>query len=110
MNSLALRPLFTSLALIASLAMAPHAAVAQSSEAEFYKGKTVRLVVGYGPGGGYDIYARMIGPYISKALGTTVIVENQPGAGGVTALNRIMTGPPAVASLAPERSTCAIVR
>ena len=66
---------------------------AQSSE-EFYKGKTVRLVVGYGPGGGYDVYARMISPYISKALGANVVVENQPGAGGITALNRIATSQP----------------
>ena len=60
-------------------------AQAQSPE-EFFKGKTVRIVVGYGPGGGYDIYARMIAPYIAKALGASVIVENQPGAGGITAL------------------------
>jgi tripartite-type tricarboxylate transporter receptor subunit TctC len=68
-------------------------ATAQTSE-EFYKGKTIRLVVGYGPGGGYDVYARMISPYIGKALGANVVVENQPGAGGITALNRIATTPP----------------
>jgi tripartite-type tricarboxylate transporter receptor subunit TctC len=68
-------------------------AAAQSPE-EVYKGKTLRLVVGYGPGGGYDIYARMIAPYIGKALGANVVVENQPGAGGITALNRTMTNPP----------------
>jgi tripartite-type tricarboxylate transporter receptor subunit TctC len=33
---------------------------AQESEAAFFKGKTVRIIVGYGPGGGYDAYARMI--------------------------------------------------
>ena len=68
-------------------------AQAQSPE-EFFKGKTVRIVVGYGPGGGYDIYARMIAPYLAKAIGASVIVENQPGAGGITALNRTMTNPP----------------
>ena len=82
------------LPLLAALTLAPQIATAQTTEADFYKGKTVRLVVGYGPGGGYDIYARMIAPYIARALGTNVIIENQPGAGGVTALNRIMTAPP----------------
>jgi len=78
---------------LAGLGLGPQQAAAQSQE-EFYKGKNVRIVVGYGPGGGYDIYARMIAPYISKTLGANVIVENQPGAGGITALNRIATAPP----------------
>jgi tripartite-type tricarboxylate transporter receptor subunit TctC len=74
-------------ALIALLV--PGLAQAQTPEAEaaFFKGKNVRLTVGYGPGGGYDVYARMIAPHLSKQLGATVIVENQPGAGGITALN-----------------------
>ena len=49
---------------------------AQSSEAEFFHGKTVRIVVGSGSGGGYDIYARLIAPYLSRALNATAIVEN----------------------------------
>lgn len=64
------------------------------SPAVFYKGKTVHLVVGYGPGGGYDAYARMIAPPLSKALGASVVVENQPGAGGLNALNRTYTAAP----------------
>jgi len=67
---------------------------AQSAEEAYYKGKTVKMIVGYGPGGGYDAYARMLAPHLSKALGATVVVENQPGAGGLTALNRIYTAPP----------------
>lgn len=71
-------------------------AQAQTPEAEaaFFKGKTVRLTVGYGPGGGYDVYARMIGPHITKHLGATIIVENQPGAGGITALNATSVAAP----------------
>lgn len=76
-----------------ALAFSALPAFSQSSE-DFYKGKTVRLVVGYGPGGGYDVYARMISPYLSKAIGASVVVENQPGAGGITALNRIATSTP----------------
>ena len=67
----------------------PSAAQAQGADAAFFKGKTVKIVVGYGPGGGYDAYARMLAGPIGEKLGATVIVENQPGAGGVNALNRI---------------------
>lgn len=70
------------------------AAVAQDAEQAFFQGKTVRLIVGYGPGGGYDAYARLIGPPLAKILGATVVVENQPGAGGLVALNRLYTAPP----------------
>lgn len=53
------------------------------------KGKTVRLVVGTDPGGGYDAYARLIAPFLAKELGAEVVVENQPGAGGLKALNSL---------------------
>ena len=64
-------------------------AQAQQTGASFYEGKTIKFVVGYGPGGGYDAYARMLAGPIGEKLGATVVVENQPGAGGVNALNRI---------------------
>jgi tripartite-type tricarboxylate transporter receptor subunit TctC len=87
------RTLLPALALAAVVGLAAAPASAQENEAAFFKGKTVRIIVGFGPGGGYDAYARMIEPYLAKALGATVIVENQPGAGGVTALNRIYGAP-----------------
>jgi tripartite-type tricarboxylate transporter receptor subunit TctC len=52
------------------------------------------MVVGSGTGGGYDIFSRMIAPYLAKVLGTTVVVENQPGAGGMLALNKLYIAPP----------------
>jgi tripartite-type tricarboxylate transporter receptor subunit TctC len=67
---------------------------AQDAEKAFYAGKTVRMVVGSGTGGGYDIFSRMIAPYLAKVLGTTVVVENQPGAGGLLALNKLYLAPP----------------
>jgi tripartite-type tricarboxylate transporter receptor subunit TctC len=72
-------------------------AAAQSNtdaEARYFKDKSVRIVVGYGPGGGYDAYARMISPYLAKVLGASIVVENMPGAGGIIALNRTATLPP----------------
>lgn len=74
-------------------AFAP-AAQAQSDEAAFFKGKTVRIIVGFSPGGGYDAYARMIAPYMAQRLGANVIVENMPGAGSMTAMNALYAAEP----------------
>src|SRR5262245_13324882 len=52
------------------------------------------MVVGSATGGGYDIYSRLIAPYLARALGATVIVENQPGAGGLISLNRLYVTEP----------------
>ncbi len=53
------------------------------------KGDVVKLVVGYSPGGGYDTYARMVAPYLAEELEAEVVIENQPGAGGLLALNSL---------------------
>lgn len=73
--------------LAAGLTALPSPVRAQDAKT-FFQANTVRIVVGSATGGGYDLFARLIAPYLGKALGTTVIVENQPGAGGLTALNR----------------------
>ncbi|HEV8534365.1 MAG TPA: hypothetical protein VGR87_01405 [Candidatus Limnocylindria bacterium] len=64
--------------------------------ASFYSGKTVRLIVGYTPGGGYDTYARLLAAHIGKYIpGTpTVIVENMDGAGSLKAANHLFTTAP----------------
>src|SRR5262245_26334038 len=80
------------LSLMCSLAASP--ASAQNAEKEFFAGKTVKIVVGSAVGCGYDVYSRLIAPYLAKVLGTHVIVENQPGAGGLIALNRLYVTPP----------------
>lgn len=54
------------------------------------KGETVRIYVGFSPGGGYDAYARMLAPLFEKKTGATVVVENKPGGGGLTALNQLV--------------------
>jgi tripartite-type tricarboxylate transporter receptor subunit TctC len=58
---------------------------------EFYQGKTVRFVVGYAPGGGYDTYTRVIARHIHKYIpgNPTVIVENMEGAGSLLAANHV---------------------
>jgi tripartite-type tricarboxylate transporter receptor subunit TctC len=59
--------------------------------ADFYRGKTVRIVVGFAAGGGYDTYSRVIGRHIRKYIpgNPTVIVENMPGAGSILATNHL---------------------
>jgi putative tricarboxylic transport membrane protein len=74
--------------------VSPSPGRAQEAEKAFFAGKTVRMVVGSGVGGGYDVFSRIIAPYLARTLGTTVIVENQPGAGGLIALNRLYVAPP----------------
>ncbi len=77
------------LALVFSMT-ALHAVNAQSPE-EFYKGKTVTLIVSAAPGGGADLYARSFVKYLSKYLPGTpnVIINNLPGAGGLTAAGQL---------------------
>src|ERR1700732_3038714 len=59
--------------------------------ADFYKGKTVSLVVGSSTGGGYDTMTRAVARFIGKHIpgNPTVVVRNMPGAGGITAMNYI---------------------
>jgi tripartite-type tricarboxylate transporter receptor subunit TctC len=59
----------------------------------YFKDKTITFVVGFGAGGGYDAYARMLAPYFERELGAKVIVVNKPGAGGMSALNRLSKAP-----------------
>src|SRR5919197_5463397 len=58
---------------------------------DFYKGKTVRIVVGFAAGGGYDTYARLISRYLGKYIpgNPTIVVENQVGAGSLLAANTV---------------------
>jgi hypothetical protein len=59
--------------------------------ADVFRGQTVRLVVGVGPGGGQDTYARVIAPHLGRHLPgrPTVVVENMPGAGGLVAASHL---------------------
>jgi tripartite-type tricarboxylate transporter receptor subunit TctC len=56
---------------------------------DFYAGKQVEVIVGSGPGGGYDTYGRLLARHLAKYLpgNPTVVVQNMPGAGGLRAAN-----------------------
>lgn len=70
------------------LAISPPLLAQQES---FYKGKTMRIVVGFTPGGGFDLWARAIAQHISKHIpgNPQVMVQNMPGAGSMTAANYV---------------------
>ncbi len=59
--------------------------------ADFYKGKQVNLIVGYGPGGGYDIYARVLARHFGRFIpgNPNIVVQNMPGAGSLRAANHL---------------------
>src|SRR6187551_2248891 len=58
---------------------------------EFYRGKTLRMLIGYGPGGGYDIYGRLVAELLPRHLPgkPTIIAQNMPGAGSFVAAKYI---------------------
>jgi tripartite-type tricarboxylate transporter receptor subunit TctC len=57
--------------------------------ADFYSGKSVQLVIGYAPGGGYDVYARALARYMGRHIpgNPSIVVQNMPGAGSIKAAN-----------------------
>jgi tripartite-type tricarboxylate transporter receptor subunit TctC len=59
--------------------------------ADFYRGKRINLIVSYGTGGGYDVYARVLAKYMSKHIpgNPNIIVQNMPGAGSLRGANYI---------------------
>jgi tripartite-type tricarboxylate transporter receptor subunit TctC len=69
---------------------------AAETVAEFYAGKTFTIVVGSDVGGGYDTNARLLSRHIGKFIpgNPTVIVQNRPGAGSITAANYIYNAAP----------------
>jgi len=78
-----------------SAAMVAAVSVAGSSVAlqaqDFFKDKTVRFIVGYSPGGSFDLYTRVIARHFPKHVpgNPTTIVENMTGAGGIIAANNL---------------------
>ena len=92
------------------LASLPLAAPAQTA-AEFYKGKTVSLYIGFSAGGGYDLYARMLARHMGKHIpgNPQVVPKNMDGAGSLRASNFIYqaapqaTAPRSAPAAAPRR-------
>jgi tripartite-type tricarboxylate transporter receptor subunit TctC len=66
-------------------------AQAQEAVADFYRGKQVRIIVPSASGGGFDLYARYLARHLGKHVpgNPSFIVQNMPGAGGLTAANHL---------------------
>ena len=64
--------------------------------ADFYKGKIIRVMVGFGTGGGYDAYARLLSRHFGRHIpgNPSVVVQNMPGAGGLRAANFMYSAAP----------------
>jgi tripartite-type tricarboxylate transporter receptor subunit TctC len=78
--------------LAASAAALP--AVSRIARAQTYPARPVRIVVGFTPAGGADIFARLAGQWLSERLGQQFIIENRPGAGGNIAAEAVVRAPP----------------
>jgi tripartite-type tricarboxylate transporter receptor subunit TctC len=83
----------------AALALGLAAAIAPAKAdpvSDFYRGKNIQLIVGYGPGGGYDVYARLVARFFGKHVpgAPGVVVQNMPGAGSLRAAKYIYVTAP----------------
>jgi tripartite-type tricarboxylate transporter receptor subunit TctC len=83
--------LLARLALPALAAERASANIDEAAVADFYRGKVVRIVVGFPPGGGADVYARIIARHLGRFIpgNPTLAVSNMPGAGSMIAGNHI---------------------
>src|SRR6187399_2887180 len=80
--------------LAAVMVLATGTAQAQTG-ADFFKGKTVTYIVSTGPGGGYDLYGRLVAEFMQKYLpGSTFVVKHLPGAGHLVGTNTIYASKP----------------
>ena len=80
-----------SVSFVAGLALLAAPLVAQ---AQTYPAKPIRMIVGFPPGGGTDVVARILGPKLSESLGQQVVIENRSGATGTVAAGFVAKAPP----------------
>lgn len=79
-------------ALLAAAILALGAAPAALAQA--YPSKTIRILVGFAPGGAMDIVARTVGQKLASSLGQTVVIDNKPGAASNIAIRQLIDSPP----------------
>jgi tripartite-type tricarboxylate transporter receptor subunit TctC len=79
-------------ALLAAAFLAFGAAPAALAQA--YPSKTVRILVGFAPGGAMDIVARTVGQKMAASIGQTVVIDNKPGAASNIAIRQLIDSPP----------------
>jgi tripartite-type tricarboxylate transporter receptor subunit TctC len=85
----------TRLLVSAVIIAAPSWARAASADQDFYRGKTIRIIVGFAAGGGFDAYARVIARNMGRHIpgNPSIIVDNMTGAGSRVAANYLFKAP-----------------
>lgn len=82
--------LFTCVAVAAALVVGGTAGSSAQSTADFFKGKTLRIVFGFGVGGTYGKYSQILAQYLAPHVGAdSIITQSMPGAGGIKATNYV---------------------
>jgi tripartite-type tricarboxylate transporter receptor subunit TctC len=84
-----MRRVFVAIAMLPIAAGVSWMPAAAADVADFYRGKNLRIFVGYGPGTGYDVYARLLGRHITRHIpgNPGVVIQNMPGAASLTMTN-----------------------
>src|SRR5690606_15382445 len=80
--------------LAAALAMCTLGAIGAAHAQPNWPSRSVRLVVGFAPGGTTDVMARIIGQSLTESLGQSVVVDNKPGASGNIAASEVIRATP----------------
>ena len=81
--------------------------IAPGAQAQSYPNRPIKIIVGFPPGGGTDIAARLIGQKLSESLGQPVVIENRPGAGGTIGNAAVAKSPRRRLHPAPDRERTA---
>ena len=91
MNLTTNNALLTSLALATLIGVSAATTVRSDEVSDFYSGKKMTLLVGFGAGGGADTYARLLGRHLGEHIPSKppVVVQNMPGGGGLIATNHL---------------------
>jgi tripartite-type tricarboxylate transporter receptor subunit TctC len=89
------KPIGLVIGVVAAALLTPTAAQsgAAPTPAEFYKGRVINMIIGYSPGGGYDLYGRVLAQHMTKHIpgNPKIIPQNMPGAGSLKAANYIFS-------------------
>src|ERR1700686_4895687 len=94
MSGLAAKGLQVALTAAGLLPFPPAAAADEA--ADFYRGRTITVIVGFGAGGGYDLYARLLAHHLGNHIAgqPNIVVQNMEGAGSVRAANYVYSVAP----------------
>ncbi len=65
-----------------------------SAEYNYYKGKTLTMLIPHAPGGGFDTYARTIMPYLEEEMGVKITPKQAKGGGGIRETNLVWAAKP----------------